>query len=353
MLPFIFLPFFTLLISLIKNKKINGYVTAIPIIFAILLCSLRTIDVGEDTYNYYMSFLNESNSEPLFWAIRVFIKNSGLSFNTFLFVVSILIYSPLYYVITKKSENPAFSFFIFITFSDFFFVNTFNTLRFSIASSFILLGIYFLDKGESKKSILAFITALGFHYSSIIVIPIIYLCKFIKKINITFAIIAILISICIGFLSSLYSDILNLAFTVLSNSDSDSVDKYLAYSTNDLDSGLSPVGQIFTYCLFSIVTWFCLFKKNKYKRHDEISLMLSVLFIGGLLANALMGVLLAYRIVVYLLLPIIIVIPNSIIKIKNWAKIPIWAFICMRVYIYCSGFLYDSPANILPYNTVL
>ena len=139
-----------------------------------LVTGLRDISIGIDTERYlteYHYMASDEKREPLFVLTIYLMKSIGASDNMWLLFVSSLIYLPYTYIILRYSKAPVMSALLFMTSSSLFFCDGMNGIRQWIASGFILLAFILKSKGELLKALIFLILAIGFHLSSIIVLP--------------------------------------------------------------------------------------------------------------------------------------------------------------------------------------
>lgn len=200
----------------IRNSKVLLFVFAtVLIIFA----AIRSLNVGTDTYNYYLAFrfpdrelAYYSNSlEVLYWWL---IKFCGYFFNydLYMFIVYVIIITPVACVINKQSDNKFLSLLLYVCLGCY--TSSFNTMRQAIAVSISLYAFYQFEKGGRKlckHAIICHLIAFLFHGSSIICLGI-YLLRYIQ-LNKIVATIIVTCSFVIGFFMS---DVLNDIFQLLS-----------------------------------------------------------------------------------------------------------------------------------------
>lgn len=164
-----------LFLSIFKNNK---YFLGIASIFLVFLAGYRDWSVGTDTDNYYNIFhgvIVGGDLEFLFSYISDLVYDIDKDFGHFLLIMSILTICPVFYVVCKKSSNYMFSIFVYI--SLFFYFNSFNIIRQSIAVSFCLLAFYFLELKKYRFFILSVFIGFLFHKAailSLLVLPLIY-----------------------------------------------------------------------------------------------------------------------------------------------------------------------------------
>lgn len=182
-----------LLISLLKRNIVIYIMLYLLLIF---IGSVRGLDIGTDTSNYYDMY-NIINNDPngINYIIRfvepgwVFLNYAcGLLFDNYRSVIYIgmfLVLTPLFITIWKKKHNPFLVLFYYVAL--YFYYNSFNITRQMIAISIILFCFDYLERKKMKKFIVGVFFAMLFHYSAIICLFHIWIVKKIK-INIIYAI---------------------------------------------------------------------------------------------------------------------------------------------------------------------
>lgn len=329
-----------------RDKKQNLTAAFIIVVAMILLNGLRGLDVGRDTINYYMMYTNPSISEriePLFRGLILTSRYFGLSYNCFLLIVAILIYAPLYRFIKNQSMNPCLSLLVYMVFSVFFMQNSYNVLRNAIAASFLLNGIAYLRTNNYKRSSLPILIAAGFHYSSIVVLPFLFMSKVMAKMKPNIAILLILISVFIGLSSTFYDNLFTSVlqqFYMFSGSVSDNYSIYLSeiseteVNTNGLIMLIAPMS------LVSILSFLD-------KKVDVFYRM--ILFFGVFLGNLFVSVLYTYRLTVFMTLIVIIVIPQLVIKDKKDILLTTYGIVLAMTVYYIYMLSTGAANNIVPY----
>lgn len=92
------------------------------------------------------------------------------------FISSLLVLSPLAYIIKKYSKNPWFAFVLFYVIGGYF--TSFNIMRHMIAVSFFVLCIVLLSERKYIKALITFLIASLFHTSVFIVSPLLLIMFF-------------------------------------------------------------------------------------------------------------------------------------------------------------------------------
>lgn len=201
-------------------KKGKNLSLALPLISLILLLGLRDASVGVDLeryINYYSSFeiyslsqvnlLNLfSNIEPGYIAYLCILKILNIGSLGYVFVSSSIILLAFSNFIKNYSSNVLYSFFLFITLG--MMATSMSTIRQMLAASFFLMSFPFFLNQQYVKTLFLVIIAVLFHYSAIIVFPLLFLFK--RSTKLIFIIGVIFTSIFIfapNFISNLFFNI--------------------------------------------------------------------------------------------------------------------------------------------------
>lgn len=153
------------------HRKYKEYIFNVFCVVLILFSSTKTPETCYDTNNYVL-FYNSVPSignfvpyilgyEPGWELLCIFFNAFGLNYHFYFFflsAVSILIYR---FIILKNCKNIFISLFTYI--SCFYFLNEIIVLRHGLASSLILLEIYYLSKNQKKRALLCVLLAFSFH----------------------------------------------------------------------------------------------------------------------------------------------------------------------------------------------
>lgn len=169
-----------------ETSKKQNIICLLYIMMMIAIFTLRGMTIGTDTQTYadYYNSLSVGKLGDLFeisFEILIFLcKLLGFNFNAFLFVSSLIIFIPIYFLVVKHSKNPILSLFAYSTLG--IYSMSFNGLRQFIAFSLFLIGIQYIIKG-GKLSFLKYITiitvAVLFHSSAMVLYPV-YFVKFVN-----------------------------------------------------------------------------------------------------------------------------------------------------------------------------
>lgn len=342
---FILLVLVTCPLVFITERRTNQRNLIIPILGMMLLCGLRASFVGQDTDNYIEIYKwgSSRGMEPLFSLTVDLCKILDFGCHFFLFVCSVLTYVPLYKYIKKKSVNPCLSALLYMVFSVFFFLNSFNVVRMMIAASFLLLALSYLEKSENKKFTFYVLIATGFHYSSILVLPFFFLVKYIGNLKFRTVFLSVLSSFVIGFTMSSFTDFFQYLGGLLLATSLSNADYYTHYLFEYQETTMNLVGVLSLMIPPSLFVVLCYDKFNQ-------SLSYRMFFLGTLVGNIFVSVLYTYRLTAYLCLPLIVVVPYAL-KMSDKFKRMCLSFLILFM---CSWYIYDivsggNTAGVIPY----
>tara|TARA_B110000003_G_scaffold273584_1_gene311646 strand:- start:10470 stop:11564 length:1095 start_codon:yes stop_codon:yes gene_type:complete len=187
------LSFFQRNLRSLKDYR-NSYklIALVPII---LISSFKGNLVGTDSYNYFEFFseikvsdftgfldyllINLLYVEPLYYFSQWILKYLNADYRVFLIFIYSFIWGSIYYA--SKNHIKYFYHVLFFSLTLGYMFFSFNGVRQSIALAIVFVAVNYLIKSNNKKFFLTIFVAFLFHYSAILLIPIIWL---ISKINI-------------------------------------------------------------------------------------------------------------------------------------------------------------------------
>lgn len=148
----------------------------------ILITGFRPVGMDNDSSNYEMYFsfydnpLYELSAEPLFlFLCKIFNKMFHDVHGLFLVFAAVSM-SMKFYILRKLTPLVFLALAVYM--GNYFILHEFTQIRAAVASSFLLISIIPLSKGERWKATGFMLCALAFHYSSIIMFPLLALsCK--------------------------------------------------------------------------------------------------------------------------------------------------------------------------------
>ena len=332
-----------------RNRNVFWGAKALGLLM-LLLCALRGNDVGTDTLHYYDSF-NAGISryvEVGYWVIRRIAQWLGNSFQIFIALYACVSLLPLYKMLKRESVNISFSLLIYLSFSNYFFPETFNTIRATASIAMYLMGLSALMRKEYVAMSWWAIMCVFFHNQGFIIITLtIIVLLFIKKVPKKLVYILLIISVIFGlsFNSgfSQYADMLSLRMAQFSG---DAADYYIRYVARLEETKLNLVGTLanmLPFTLFAVVL---------YDNHNSQTLYYKLYFIGTLMSNIFISVSFVYRITMYFSILLIVILPNTFIRSMKSKRtiLLIMTFLMGIWYIYkLFGSTSDTMAGIIPY----
>ena len=164
-----------------NNTKISRRLFIVWTIFIMLICGLRDMLGGYDSYIYgevFDTVADEVTNDVPFFSLSAFyfnptepgyaVYNIIIGYITanryiFLFITSIITFTCLYYHITRYSKYPAFAFFILFCMWYFF---TFTYLRQVLAACIAWFAIPYAIERKPVKFFLIVVLAVTFHNSA-------------------------------------------------------------------------------------------------------------------------------------------------------------------------------------------
>lgn len=311
-----------LLATLMRKGKGNMKLAVATFIIMMLLCGLRGINVGIDTSHYYSAYTYGSERmEPTFQLISFLCHAFGFSFKGFLMCYAILTFIPLLLIIRKTSNNIGFSILIFLSFSDLFYHETFNTIRVSAALSYVLFSFYYMERDDVKKSIVYLVIAVLFHYTAIVVAPFLFLFRFIKKVTFLPMFISVSASFIFGlvFATNFSDEAMSISSMLSLFSDSDLTEYYQRHLTSLDVSSFNLVGTLSKMLPFSI------FAICMYDKENSYSLFYKLFLVSVVLQNVFVSVSLIYRITMYFLILIVFILPNTFERTRGIQRLSLLA----------------------------
>lgn len=179
------IPYFLLLLTVFAiyyNRSIMSQKKAVYITLLLTAFSAVRYGVGYDYFNYQYFIDNvwvDIDNIELFPRLLIFASRKT-SVSLFFVVTSILIFLPLYKACRNLSIDPAFSVIIYML-CPMFFLESLSIVRNAVAYSLVLWAFSELSINNRFKAMLIFISAICFHLSAIVSLPILLLWKFRNK----------------------------------------------------------------------------------------------------------------------------------------------------------------------------
>lgn len=314
------------------NRNTRTIYVSIIIFILILISSLRGLNVGPDTNNYFLAF---ENLKSLSWAniiddinesyklgvgrdpgYSIFVKFLQIfisDFHLFLFLIAIVFYIPLGYLLLNYTTNISQILFAFILFVSLFIIITLSGIRQQITMGFSFISLIFLLKEQNLKFFIIVIIGSFIHLSLIVFISLFIFYKiiqinYIKKIHL----ITIILIPIIGLFSK---KIIEQVTTILSN------DYYSTYSQSE--QSINGIFYLILISLISIASYIIINKRiislSKINKILYSSIILTTLFAPLILLDGTM-IRLGQYFSIYLMFLVPLIIEKST-KNLNFQKI--------------------------------
>lgn len=172
--------FFVVFLTIRKSQRLNSNLVNILLLiwipFSIIFFGFRDSEIGTDSENYkYMYNLAVKGSsydyfegiEYLFYFLLKIVSVFD-SYKVFFVVAHLIFVITLLYFLIKF--NPHFTIIFILFYSLFFYYNlSINIIRNSLSIPFWLLGLWYLDKNNSKKGVFFFMISFLFHKTAIFI----------------------------------------------------------------------------------------------------------------------------------------------------------------------------------------
>ena len=172
-------------IGKIKNETVLLFV----MLFLWLIATIRSLDIGNDTKNYYdlfNSIANGANIQVLstryeigYLLLNKLISRITNNFWLFLSIVNAVIYFAYYLFFKNYSVNPIMSVFMFFTFGTW--GQTVNIIRLQLAIAMVLYAYICKDKGKYILLVVLSLLAFSFHKISLAYLLFLFVPRTISK----------------------------------------------------------------------------------------------------------------------------------------------------------------------------
>ena len=174
----------------LENSQVLSNTTQDMILLSvalITLTTLRSVNTGLDTPNYYNSFTFDLASigfSDLFTGVRgevgykflAFIFHSlGLGFHWVTLFEALVYVIPVVYIVHKYSRNPYYSLFMFVAYDYYLF--SMSALRQTIAMGFVLIAFEMIVRKKAALFFLFIAIAIFFHFTAVVALPIYFLSR--------------------------------------------------------------------------------------------------------------------------------------------------------------------------------
>jgi hypothetical protein len=275
------------------------------------LAALKHDSVGIDTISYIDDFVSLKNYsyqeatgwvEPGFTSLKLFIHFLTDNSSIYLAALALIYVTSVFTFLSRYSKEAFMSIVMLISLGYFQF--SLSGLRQSIAIAIILFSYKYIKEKNPLYFLGIVLTATLFHNSALVFIIAYPAAHW--KINSKHFI--ILISIIIAVL--LFGEIL--LEVILSIIKLDFFDvRFIAYFDNQSTLSLSGFAILFS------IWFFCYLIYKKYDSHDQISVLLNIVFVGLIFQSLTSIVGEFFRMAMYFSIFSIVLLPNSILLIKS------------------------------------
>lgn len=322
--------FFVIIICLFRSaEKIQvgfSFHKEYVFILLVLFTGLR-YQVGID-YPIYEEIYNDPYSvhalalEPIWAGINDLLRTIGFRARGFFFLTSLIIVWGYYTGIRKISPDFYISILLFVVCG--FYFESANIVRQYVATSVLFAGFPYFIKGKLKIYLLYVFIAVLFHYSAILVLPVIFLCKF--RYPAWVGIIVLLFSYILG------NNLLNLLVEYVMPSLSE-ISKY-QYEVEDFDAGVnSGILQVF-YNLLGIAV--LLFYPRMNKMFPSLYVLVNMTILGVIFYNTFYLFMPARRLYLYFFPYLMLLFPYYL---KGFSPLSRWIIVGVVISIFLTFLL--------------
>lgn len=258
----------------IKNNKTQKIACFFFILLMTIIVGMRSTEVGPDTRNYFDYFDNPTeDKEFLYYFICNTLKNLHFNPIQIQIALSFITYVPLLLLINRYSVNPMMSCLIFIIAPNLFFFETMNIVRQACAVPYILWCFIFFQESKIKYAIAFFIISIGFHLTSILMVPIMIIARYWHP---KFKLVLLIVPLSVVIGVSISASSLLEYFTLFSQIEEGGMDKFSFYSKYTVNMDKS---------IFSIVPTFLTSGTCIYFAYKKLSNWWIRVFLFGTLTN--------------------------------------------------------------------
>jgi len=312
----------------VKPQKQNLYIF-ISFIVLFIISAFRDKSVGTDSLSYERIFSNiergnEVRHEIGWQVLNKLIVFFGGSYETLIIVTSLLVLLPVFFVAKKYSKNPMLTIFLF--YSLYLYLQSFNIVRQTIAISISLLAIYYLLNNKKILFYALILIASTFHLSALILLPLAFLHR-LPNTNI-FYILAILLSIVLGL--GFTEEITRYVIVLL---------KYESY-LDDLNYELRFTHFIY-YIINNIFFFFILYISQKK------DILFKLFFVSFFVGNILGFISFSYRVNLFFIVGQLLYFPYLIYD--NKIKQPFLLLLLIIIYAFITFYMTLGSGGVFPY----
>lgn len=333
---------------LIQKQFKSKFLNVIVFMILCFFCAFRGADVGSDTKNYLQIYdnwlsIDYYKAEYCFYCVCYFFKSLGTPPYVCQIFIAVLTYSLFIILFNKWSLNSSISILIFIISFFCYYFESFNIVRQLTSTSFLMWAWYYLGEKKYYKGFLFYFMAIGFHATSLLYLPIIFLAK---SINISFLgmILLLLISLVFAFIFSSVS-VLGSLFKQLSFLLSLGSGDYSTYANYNLGLTKTTFGLITLIVPPSFICY-CAYPYIKNKFYYKL------FFWGVIMLNFLSIMPTSYRMVYGIIALELIIYPVILKRASYNIRLLTLMLIIVEILFYLRDDAFLRSSSLIPYNLI-
>lgn len=308
----------------------------------ILIAGLRLFGWANDTTNYYEMVVYQDElllgTKELFFRLIIFLNalffNSNFTF--FLLIFASLGVGIKVYAFSKYSSIPMLS--IALYFLSYFWLQDYIQIRAGVATGIFLLATKDLADGNSKKYFYKVFLAVMFHWSSILLIPLYFVVRYM---NIKFIILLPAIGIFLYLVGFNFYFVIDYILTI------GGIDRalYIMYAGYENKVNVFNLISLSYLLIYLSITIIMLINKSRFSEYEItlykiFSIGIFIFFITSLLNAPVV----AFRLFEYFNIVLLILLPSLVLKFKQ-------KYILMVLFIiYYGAYGYFLFANVIKFN---
>lgn len=334
------------------NRSKEVVSSVLILIIMMLMVAFRDKMCGTDTLHYLRAYNGNNISNERFEPLFLMLKDISPSFYFLTGIIAIATYAILIKVIVSEVRLCTFAVLIFLISRSLFFQESFNIIRQSLAASFLLLAFVQQFHGKRIWAVMSIAIATGFHYSSLLGLP----CLFLRNLKISriICISTIVVSFLLGASGTLIQSISQNIVELSDLGMGEQIDHYSLYGnmTDNLSNFRGLFSKTFPISLFAIVCYPS--TEQKWKEYGYYyNIFLFATIIGNIIIPSLQW---GFRLVFSLQIIQVLVIPKCFEFSSGKTKKQLLLVVVYSCLLYLYH-MYNLPNNgirpIIPYKSYL
>lgn len=161
-----------------KKKSLRTIVLFLLTLGLSLFIGYRRLNMGIDTFTYYNMYRSNrfdfDLTEISFPLIISICNRLGLNYSLFFTILAFITLFGFIFFVFRKIEIDH-SLYIFLFISSFSYLYMTSAVRFFMAMAFAIIAAFYYSQKNYKTTIVMFLIALSFHFTIIIVIPVLFI----------------------------------------------------------------------------------------------------------------------------------------------------------------------------------